>query len=56
MERPPKSPDTELRSSEASPDPRGASPDPGAPHLDYQRTVGKPCRDHEGNVAEPLGT
>uniref|UniRef100_A0A4W2DBH1 Phosphodiesterase n=1 Tax=Bos indicus x Bos taurus TaxID=30522 RepID=A0A4W2DBH1_BOBOX len=45
-----KSPDTELLSSEAS-------PDPGAPHLDYQRTVGKPCTDHEGNaVAEPLGT
>ncbi|XP_055397347.1 3',5'-cyclic-AMP phosphodiesterase 4C isoform X2 [Bubalus kerabau] len=45
-----KSPDTELLSSEAS-------PDPGAPHLDYQRTVGKPCTDHEGNaMAEPLGT
>ncbi|KAB0363330.1 hypothetical protein FD754_007486 [Muntiacus muntjak] len=51
-----KSPDTELLPSEASPDP-GASPDSGAPHLDYQRTVGKPCIDHEGNVmAEPLGT
>ncbi|XP_055286657.1 cAMP-specific 3',5'-cyclic phosphodiesterase 4C isoform X3 [Moschus berezovskii] len=45
-----KSPDTELLSSEAS-------PDPGAPQLDYQRTVGKPCMDHEGNaMAEPLGT
>ena len=45
-----KSPDSELLPSEAS-------PDPGAPHLDYQRTVGEPCMDHEGIVmAEPLGT
>ncbi|XP_004277598.1 cAMP-specific 3',5'-cyclic phosphodiesterase 4C [Orcinus orca] len=44
------SPDTELLSPEAS-------PDPGALYLDNQRTVGKPCVDHEGNVmAEPLGT
>ncbi|MBW01705.1 cAMP-specific 3',5'-cyclic phosphodiesterase 4C, partial [Eschrichtius robustus] len=44
------SPDTELLSPEAS-------PDPGALYLDNQRTMGKPCVDHEGNVmAEPLGT
>ncbi|XP_074206513.1 3',5'-cyclic-AMP phosphodiesterase 4C isoform X3 [Camelus bactrianus] len=43
-------PDIELLSSEAS-------PDPGALHLDNQRTMGKPCMDHEGNMmAEPLGT
>ncbi|XP_036704977.1 cAMP-specific 3',5'-cyclic phosphodiesterase 4C isoform X1 [Balaenoptera musculus] len=44
------SPDTELLSPEAS-------PDPGALYLGNQRTMGKPCVDHEGNVmAEPLGT
>ncbi|XP_059948155.1 cAMP-specific 3',5'-cyclic phosphodiesterase 4C [Mesoplodon densirostris] len=44
------SPDTELLFPEAS-------PDPGALYLENQRTVGKPCVDHEGNVmAEPLGT
>ncbi|KAG8517203.1 cAMP-specific 3',5'-cyclic phosphodiesterase 4C, partial [Galemys pyrenaicus] len=30
---------------------------PGTPHLDSQRTVGKACVDHEGNVtAGPFGT
>eukprot|EP00070_Physeter_catodon_P032071 XP_028338965.1 cAMP-specific 3',5'-cyclic phosphodiesterase 4C isoform X2 [Physeter catodon] len=44
------SPDTELLYPEAS-------PDPGPLYLDSQRTVGKPCVDHEGNVmAETLGT
>lgn len=44
------SPDTELLSSEAR-------PDPGALYLDSHRTVGKPCVDHEGNaMTEPFGT
>ncbi|XP_015413257.1 PREDICTED: cAMP-specific 3',5'-cyclic phosphodiesterase 4C isoform X3 [Myotis davidii] len=44
------SPDTDLLSPEAS-------SDPGALCLDNQRTVGKPCMDHEGNVtAEPSGS
>ncbi|CAD7685355.1 unnamed protein product [Nyctereutes procyonoides] len=44
------SPDTELLVPEAS-------PDPGAPLLDNQRTGDKPCVDHEANVmAEPFGT
>ncbi|XP_040097040.1 cAMP-specific 3',5'-cyclic phosphodiesterase 4C isoform X1 [Oryx dammah] len=44
------SPETKLLSSEAS-------PDPGAPRLDCQRTVGKPCMDDEDSaMAEPLGT
>ncbi|XP_019592499.2 3',5'-cyclic-AMP phosphodiesterase 4C isoform X2 [Rhinolophus sinicus] len=44
------SPDTELLSAEARPDPRDLC-------LDNQRTMGKPCVDHEGNVmAEPFGT
>jgi len=42
--------DTELLSPEDS-------PDPGALPLDDQRTEGKPCVDHKGNViAETLGT
>lgn len=44
------SPDTELLSPEAR-------PDPGAICLDKQRTMGKPCMDHEGNMrAEHFGT
>ncbi|XP_015441838.1 cAMP-specific 3',5'-cyclic phosphodiesterase 4C [Pteropus alecto] len=44
------SPDTELLSPEAR-------PDPGALCLDNHRTVGKPCVDHEGNaMTEPFGT
>ncbi|ELW67155.1 cAMP-specific 3',5'-cyclic phosphodiesterase 4C [Tupaia chinensis] len=44
------SPDTELLSSEASPDPE-------APPLGNQRTLGKTCVDREGNmVTESLGT
>ncbi|KAF6306861.1 phosphodiesterase 4C [Rhinolophus ferrumequinum] len=44
------SPDTELLSAEARPDPRDLCPD-------NQRTMCKPCVDHEGNVmAEPFGT
>ncbi|XP_016066305.1 PREDICTED: cAMP-specific 3',5'-cyclic phosphodiesterase 4C [Miniopterus natalensis] len=44
------SPDTELLFFEAS-------SDPGTLCVDSQRTVGKPCMDHEGNVlAEPFGT
>lgn len=44
------SPDTELLSPEAR-------PDPGDLCLDSQRTMDKPCMDHEGNVmAEPFGT
>ncbi|XP_011365100.1 cAMP-specific 3',5'-cyclic phosphodiesterase 4C [Pteropus vampyrus] len=44
------SPDTELPSPEAR-------PDPGALCLDNHRTVGKPCVDHEGNaMTEPFGT
>lgn len=44
------SPDTELLSAEARPDPRDLC-------LDNQRTMGKPCVDHAGNVmAEPFGT
>lgn len=44
------SPGTDLPSPEAS-------SDPGALCLDNQRTVGKPCMDHEGNVmAEPSGS
>ncbi|ELK19182.1 cAMP-specific 3',5'-cyclic phosphodiesterase 4C [Pteropus alecto] len=43
------SPDTELLSPEAR-------PDPGALCLDNHRTVGKPCVDHEGNaMTEPFG-
>ncbi|KAM5306077.1 3',5'-cyclic-AMP phosphodiesterase 4C isoform 5-T5 [Glossophaga mutica] len=44
------SPDTELLSPEASTDPEALC-------LDNQRTMGKPCVDHEGNVtAESFGT
>ena len=44
------SPDTELLSPEASTDPEALC-------LDNQRTMGKPCVDHQGNVAaESCGT
>lgn len=44
------SPDTQLLSPEAR-------PDPGDLCLDNQRTMSKPCMVHKGNVmAEPFGT